>query len=79
MSGVITNVNVIYKESTLSSTRMLHEDQSVISNIVRAEIIKVLQSAMRAQKIGIATILLADCVFKREKENETKKATQIKS
>jgi hypothetical protein len=58
---------------------MFHEDQSVISNIVGTKIINVLQSALRAQNIGIAKIFLADCVFKREKENETKKATQIKS
>jgi uncharacterized protein YqgQ len=58
---------------------MFHKDQSVISNIVRTEITKVLQSAMIAQNIGIAKILLADCVFKREKENETNKATQMKS
>lgn len=42
---------------------MFHEDQSVISNIVRIKIIKVLQSALRAQNIGIAKIFLADCVF----------------
>lgn len=70
---------MIYKESTQNSTRMFREDQSVISNIVRTKIIKVLQSARRAQNIGIAKIFLADCVFKREKENEIKKATQIKS
>lgn len=75
----LQNVNMIYKESTQNSTRMFREDQSVISNIVRTKIIKVLQSARRAQNIGIAKIFLADCVFKREKENETKKATQIKS
>lgn len=75
----LQNVNMIYKESTQNSTRIFREDQSVISNIVRTKIIKVLQSARRAQNIGIAKIFLADCVFKREKENETKKATQIKS
>ena len=52
---------------------MFCEDQSVISNIVRTEITKVLQSAMIAQNIGIAKILLADCVFKREKRMKQKK------
>jgi hypothetical protein len=59
--------------------RMFREDQSVISNIVRTEITKVLQSATIAQNIGIAKILLADCVFKREKRMKQKRQHRSKA